>query len=139
MPLAGFIRIPQHKAIRFYMATPLLICDDSNMARKQVARSLPEGWDVNVTFATNGSEALEVIREGKGEMVFLDLTMPILDGFGVLEAVKAEGLKAVIVVISGDIQPTARERVMALGALDFIKKPVSKDKLQEVLDKFGLL
>ncbi|ABD80164.1 response regulator [Saccharophagus degradans] len=121
------------------MATPLLICDDSNMARKQVARALPDGWDVDITFATNGSEALDVIRAGKGEMVFLDLTMPVLDGFGVLEAVKNEGLKAVIIVISGDIQPAAHERVMALGALEFIKKPVSKEKLGEVLERFGLL
>jgi CheY-like chemotaxis protein len=69
------------------MAIPLLICDDSNMARKQVARSLPDGWDVDITFATNGVEGLSAIREGKGEMVFLDLTMPEMDGYGVLEHV----------------------------------------------------
>ena len=121
------------------MAIPLLICDDSNMARKQVARSLPEGWDVEVTFATNGSEGIDAIRAGKGEMVFLDLTMPIVDGFEVLEKVKAEDLKSVIIVISGDIQPEARERVRSLGALDFIKKPVNKDKLKDVLETYGLL
>jgi Response regulator containing CheY-like receiver, AAA-type ATPase, and DNA-binding domains len=109
------------------------------MARKQVARSLPEHWDVDVTFAGNGVEAMKVIREGKGEMVFLDLTMPEMDGFGVLETVKKEDLKSVIIVISGDIQPEARERVRALGALDFIKKPVSKEKLHSVLETFGLL
>lgn len=121
------------------MTIPLLICDDSNMARKQVARALPEEWEVDVTFATNGSEALEVIRSGKGEMVFLDLTMPVLDGYGVLETVKEEGLKAMIIVISGDIQPEAIQRVTSLGALDFIRKPVSKEKLRETLDKFGLI
>ena len=93
------------------MATPVLICDDSMMARKQVARSLPEGWDVDITFATNGAEGLQAIREGKGEMVFLDLTMPEVDGYQVLETIKAEGLDAMIIVISGDIQPTAHLRV----------------------------
>ena len=121
------------------MAIPLLICDDSNMARKQVARSLPEGWDVDITFATNGVEGLTAIREGKGEMVFLDLTMPELDGYGVLEQVFNEGLNAMIVVISGDIQPEARDRVMKMGAIDFIKKPVSKEKLDSVLHEYGLL
>lgn len=121
------------------MAIPLLICDDSNMARKQVARSLPEGWDVDITFATNGVEGLTAIREGKGEMVFLDLTMPELDGYGVLEQVFNEGLNAMIVVISGDIQPEARDRVMKMGAIDFIKKPVSKEKLGSVLHEYGLL
>ncbi|MFT7387001.1 MAG: two-component system chemotaxis response regulator CheY [Candidatus Endobugula sp.] len=121
------------------MAIPLLICDDSNMARKQVARSLPDNWDVEITFAANGVEGLAAIREGKGEMVFLDLTMPEMDGYGVLENVFNEGLNAMIIVISGDIQPEARDRVMKFGAIDFIKKPVSKEKLEEVLAQYGLL
>ena len=121
------------------MATPVLICDDSMMARKQVARSLPEGWDVDITFATNGAEGLQAIREGKGEMVFLDLTMPEVDGYQVLETIKAEGLDAMIIVISGDIQPTAHLRVTQLGAIDFIQKPVSPEKLAATLRKFGLI
>lgn len=121
------------------MTTPLLICDDSNMARKQVARSLPDDWDVDITYATNGVEGITAIREGKGEMVFLDLTMPEMDGYGVLEHVFKEGLNAMIIVISGDIQPEARDRVMKMGAIDFIKKPVNKDKLTAVLSEYGLL
>ncbi|MFL0801900.1 MAG: response regulator [Agarilytica sp.] len=121
------------------MSIPLLICDDSTMARKQVARSLPETWEVDITFATNGHEGLDAIRAGKGEMVFLDLTMPGMDGYGVLESVKKENLKCMIIVISGDIQPEARDRVKSLGALDFIKKPVNKEKLTEVLLTYGLV
>ncbi|MGH1440240.1 MAG: response regulator [Cellvibrionaceae bacterium] len=121
------------------MTIPLLICDDSNMARKQVARSLPESWDVDITFAKNGLEGLDAIRSGKGEMTFLDLTMPEMDGYGVLENVYNEGLNAMIIVISGDIQPEARERVKKLGAIDFIKKPVNKEKLADVLNSYGLL
>lgn len=121
------------------MTIPLLICDDSNMARKQVARSLPEGWDVDITYATNGLEGIKAIREGKGEMVFLDLTMPEMDGYQVLQAVKEEGLDSMIIVISGDIQPTAHQRVTSLGAIDFIQKPVDADKLRDVLRKFGLI
>ena len=121
------------------MAIPVLICDDSNMARKQVARSLPESWDVDITFATNGLEGLNAIREGKGEMVFLDLTMPEMDGYGVLEHVHKEELNAMVIVISGDIQPEAHDRVKSMGAIEFIKKPVNKDKLQTVLNNYGLM
>lgn len=121
------------------MTIPLLICDDSKMARKQVQRALPEEWEVDITFATNGNEALEAIRAGKGEMVFLDLTMPLCDGYGVLEVVKNEGLKSVVIVISGDIQPEAVDRVTSLGALTFIRKPINADKLRETLNTFGLL
>ncbi|MBV1919718.1 MAG: response regulator [Pseudomonadales bacterium] len=121
------------------MSIPLLICDDSAMARKQVKRAIPDGWDVDITLATNGVEGIEAIRSGKGEMVFLDLTMPELDGYGVLQKVKEEGHKSIIIVISADIQPEARERVMGLGALDFVKKPIDGKKLTEVLNKYGLL
>lgn len=121
------------------MAIPLLICDDSNMARKQVTRSLPDGWDVDITYAANGLEGIEAIRAGRAEMVFLDLTMPEMDGYEVLELVRAEKHKSIVIVISGDIQPEARDRVMALGALEFIKKPINKEKLAEVLHRYGLL
>ncbi len=121
------------------MSIPLLICDDSSMARKQVARSLPEGWDVDIEFATNGVEGLEAIRDGKGDLVFLDLTMPQMDGYEVLETIRQENHKSVVIVISGDIQPEARERVIGLGALEFIKKPVNKEKLATVLHDFGLM
>jgi two-component system chemotaxis response regulator CheY len=121
------------------MTIPLLICDDSNMARKQVQRSLPADWDVNVSLASNGAEAIEAIRAGKAEMMFLDLTMPVMDGYQVLQAIKDEGLDSMVIVISADIQPEAQERVLKLGAMDFIRKPVSPEKLLETLHKFGLL
>lgn len=121
------------------MSIPLLICDDSAMARKQVVKSLPGEWSVDITLATNGAEALDAIRQGKGEVVLLDLTMPEIDGYGVLEKVQSEGLKTTIIVISADIQPEARERVMKFGALDFIKKPVDSHKLLDTLREHGLL
>lgn len=120
------------------MSIKLLICDDSNMARKQVARSLPDHWDVDVSFATNGFEAIDAIKEGKGDVLLLDLNMPEMDGYEVLQAIVTQDLNTLTIVISGDIQPTAHERVTSLGALDFIKKPVSKDKLTEILLRYGV-
>ena len=121
------------------MATPLLICDDSSMARKQVTRSIPPEWPVDVTYATDGVEGIQAIREGRGEFVFLDLTMPQMDGYEVLKLVKEERLDSIIIVISGDMQPEARKRVMELGALEFIKKPINVEKLKHTLNKFGLI
>lgn len=120
------------------MATKLLICDDSNMARKQVARSLPDDWDVDVSFAGNGVEGIEAIKAGKGDVLLLDLNMPIMDGYQVLEAILKQDLPTLTIVISGDIQPEAHQRVTSLGALDFIQKPVNKDKLTEVLLSYGV-
>ncbi len=121
------------------MPIPLLICDDSSMARKQLSKALPPAWDVDVTYAANGLEGLEAIRAGKGEITFLDLTMPDMDGYEVLEKIREERLKALVIVISADIQPQARERVKRAGALDFIKKPVNQENLDEMLRFYGLL
>jgi chemotaxis protein CheY-P-specific phosphatase CheC/ActR/RegA family two-component response regulator len=120
------------------MSTPLLICDDSNMARKQVARSLPDGWDVDISFATNGAEGIEAIKSGKGDVLLLDLNMPVMDGYEVLQTIVEQDLPTLVIVISGDIQPSAHKRVTGLGALDFIRKPVSKDKLTEILSAYGI-
>jgi len=120
------------------MTTKLLICDDSNMARKQVARSLPDEWDVEVSFAGNGVEGIEAIKAGKGDVLLLDLNMPVMDGYQVLEAILKQDLPTLTIVISGDIQPEAHQRVTSLGALDFIQKPVNKDKLTEVLLSYGV-
>ncbi|WP_221798029.1 response regulator [Oceanobacter mangrovi] len=121
------------------MATNVLICDDSSFARKQMARAIPLGWEVEIHFASDGLEGLEAIRQGKGEVVFLDLTMPNLDGYGVLEHIRREDLPAMVVVVSGDIQPDAQARVMNLGAMAFIKKPIDSAKTEAVLTEYGIM
>ncbi|WP_076540610.1 response regulator [Shewanella sp. UCD-KL21] len=121
------------------MTIPILICDDSGLARKQMARTLPKHWDVEISYAANGAEGLEVIRQGKGEIVFLDLNMPVMDGYEVLEAIQREDLPALVIVVSGDIQTKAHERVKALGALDFIQKPVSAESISNILEEYGIL
>ncbi len=120
------------------MSTPILICDDSNLARKQMARALPKNWDVDISFASNGLEAIEAIKSGKGDVLFLDLNMPEMDGYEVLEVVRRDDLPTMIIVVSGDIQPEAHRRVMKLGALDFIEKPVKSSQLEEILDRYGI-
>jgi len=120
------------------MSTKLLICDDSNMARKQLARSLPDGWDVNISFANDGAEGVAAIKAGKGDILLLDLNMPVMDGYEVLEAILKQDLPTLTIVVSGDIQPEAHKRVTSLGALDFIQKPVNKEKLTEVLSSYGI-
>lgn len=120
------------------MTTPVLICDDSSVARKQMARSLPEDWDIEVSFAKHGEEALEQIKKGVGDIMFLDLNMPVMDGYETLENIVKQDLSTMVIVVSGDIQPEARQRVKAMGAIEFIKKPVDTDSLAVLLEQFGL-
>ncbi len=116
------------------MTIKTLICDDSSFARKQIQRSLPESWKFQITQAKNGQECINELKAGKGDLLFLDLNMPVMDGYQVLEAIQKQNLKTVVIVVSGDIQPEAQKRVMMFGALEFIKKPVAKSVLESVLE-----
>lgn len=121
------------------MTTRVLICDDSSLARKQMARALPKNWNAEVTFAFDGRNALEKLRAGAGELMFLDLNMPEMDGYQVLEAILKEDLPVLTIVVSGDIQPEARARVRKLGAIEFIKKPTDIDLVSKLLQDYGFL
>ncbi len=121
------------------MILPVLICDDSSLARKQLARLLPTAWNIELSFAEHGQQALDLIRQGKGALTLLDLNMPIMDGYETLEEIRKHDLPALVLVVSGDVQSEAKKRVLELGALDFIRKPTNVATLKEVLTKFGFL
>lgn len=121
------------------MTSSVLICDDSNMARKQVLRSLPEHWAVKVETAKNGLEALEILRCQSIDVLFLDLTMPELDGLGVLEKLQEENINCLVFVISADVQPAMQAKVLDLGATAFLHKPVQAETLKGKLELHGFL
>lgn len=120
------------------MTFRVLICDDSSFARKQMARSLPAGMAGALSFATDGREALAMLREDPPDLMLLDLNMPVMDGYQVLETLHAENSPVQVVVVSGDVQAEAQQRVMALGALGFIKKPTNPRELLPYLKQMGI-
>lgn len=120
------------------MTTKVLICDDSGFARRQMARSVPDGWDVEISFAENGQQAIELIKQGKADVMFLDLNMPVMDGYQTMQVIKDQDLPTLVIVVSGDVQPEARTRMLKLGALDFIRKPIDNDKLTTILAQYGI-
>ncbi len=101
-------------------------------------RALPEDFDAELSFANNGVEAIEILKTGKIKVLFLDLNMPILDGYGVLQHIYDEKMNIKVIVVSGDIQPEANERVMSLGAAAFIKKPVNNVDMGGIIKEYDL-
>ena len=116
----------------------ILVCDDSTVARKQVIRSLHQCIDADIQQANNGAQAIELLKKHNFDLLCLDLTMPEVDGVQVLEHIKANKIECFVLVISADIQEKMKKRVMQLGAIDFINKPVDKTQLNTVLHKFGI-
>ena len=112
-----------------------LVADDSKLARLSLIKSLKTHvHDAEIFQATNGVEAVETVKEHKPDIVFLDLTMPVMDGYEALPKILEAYPNAKIVVISADIQEKAKEKVIALGAQLHVQKPINADKMQDILD-----
>lgn len=120
------------------MAISILICDDSVLARKQLSRVIPLSWGAKIEFAQDGWDAIAKLEVDSYDLLFLDLTMPELDGYGTLEQINIRKINTQVVVVSGDIQPKAQLRVSELGAKAFIKKPVDKATLISTLTSIGI-
>jgi chemotaxis protein CheY-P-specific phosphatase CheC len=119
------------------MKKSIVVCDDSSLAQKMLIKSLPNDWNVDITLASNGQEALDAVRNGLAEYMFLDLNMPVMDGYQTLAAIQEEQLSSSVIVVSGDVQPEAYKRVMDLGAIAFIKKPINSVQVKELLKENG--
>ena len=123
---------------RVVMSTRVLICDDSKIARKQLAKILPIDWDVEVEFAEDGQEALDILSSSAFDILFLDLNMPVKDGYETLEVLRSFNPSPAVIVVSGDVQPKAIQRVKDMGAIAFHKKPASAEELRNLLISLGL-
>ncbi|BAK73227.1 MAG: response regulator [Arcobacter sp.] len=119
----------------------ILVTDDSKMARKMVIKTLNDSTkkDLEIFEAQNGQEALDLYKQHSPKIVFLDLTMPVMDGFVALEKIKEFDKNAKVVIISADIQKLSMDKALALGAFNFIKKPVDTAKMQQILKKLDEL
>jgi two-component system chemotaxis response regulator CheY len=121
------------------MSTSVLVVDDSATARGMLIAALPKSWDVTIAQASNGLDALAAYRAGKVDVMFLDLTMPKMDGFQVLETLRKEDLNCLVIVVSADVQPGSQERAKQLGAIGFIAKPINAEKVGNMLRDYGIL
>ncbi len=118
----------------------VLIVDDSSTARKILKKMLPAELRTDVIEAADGRQALESCRQNAIGLMFLDLTMPEIDGYAVLASLGAAALASLpVVVISGDVQDRARDKVMGLGARAYLKKPMSAEELLATLQRVGVL
>ena len=80
----------------------ILIAEDEQRTRQglvRVLQSLRDEYEI-VAQASNGKAALEMILEQKPDVVFIDIKMPFMDGLSVIEAARAQGIKAEFVIVS---------------------------------------
>lgn len=108
-----------------------IIVDDEPLARRGIAAQLKEEADIEIIAECgNGLDAVRLIEEQKPDLVFLDIQMPELDGFGVLKAIGRERLPAVVFVTAYDKYAL---RAFDVHALDYLLKPFDPERLTTAL------
>ncbi|MBA1433281.1 MAG: response regulator [Epsilonproteobacteria bacterium] len=112
-----------------------LVADDSKLARRVLKKSLCEfANEDEIAEACNGLEALKVLLQERLEIIFLDLTMPVMDGYEAIPKMLDINPDAKIIVVSADIQEKAKEKVLSLGAVMHVEKPINPIKMKEILN-----
>lgn len=112
----------------------VLVVEDSISSRRYLCKKLQDaGFD---TFeAVNGRDAYEKLKKEDFDFLILDLLMPEMTGTELLEKMKEEKIKTPVMVVSADIQQQVKDECFALGAVDFINKPINIDELINKLNE----
>jgi two-component system LytT family response regulator len=112
----------------------VLIVDDEPVARRGLRNQLKKSADVEVIGeAGNGRDAVETIIQTRPDLVFLDVQMPLLDGFRVVETLAEDNLPPAIVFVTAFDEHAIH--AFEINALDYLLKPVDPKRLQKTLQR----
>ncbi|PIV88289.1 MAG: transcriptional regulator [Hydrogenophilales bacterium CG17_big_fil_post_rev_8_21_14_2_50_63_12] len=115
------------------MAASLLIVDDDKLTRETLASALGDAYRVQT--ASGGRAALDILAADRIDVVLSDMTMPGMDGLGLLEAINLLEDRPAVIFITGQATVESAVRAMKLGAHDYVTKPVNLDRLELLLEK----
>lgn len=116
----------------------ILVVDDSNITRNLIEKVYKDQY--KVLMASNGREAIDIVEampEGTIVALLLDLNMPDLDGFAVLEYFKEKNLfkKVPVSIITGDSSKTTITKVFTYDIIDVLIKPFSAFDIEKIVSK----
>jgi len=114
----------------------VLVTDDCRLNRHVMKAMLDDMGGVESDFASSGPMALEKLRSGTYDLMVLDIQMPGMSGFDVIELYKARNSEEKvipIIVVTGDATADVYEKCDRLGVSRFLLKPVDQDKLRYAL------
>jgi signal transduction histidine kinase/CheY-like chemotaxis protein len=118
----------------------ILLVED-NAVNQLLAQIMLEKRGHTVTVATNGKEALAALHEKSFQLVFMDVQMPVMDGFAATAAIremeKVSGNHVPIVAMTAHAMVGDKERCQAAGMDDYLSKPIGPDELNEVLTRYS--
>jgi CheY-like chemotaxis protein len=115
----------------------VLLVEDNEMNRDMLSRRLTRnGYDVVI--AVNGQEGVDMAASEKPDLILMDMSLPVLDGWEATRKLKADPATAAIPVIAltAHAMETDREKALAAGCDDFDTKPIELPRLLEKMKAF---
>lgn len=120
------------------MALNVLVVDDSATVRSVIAKTLrlAEVPINELHEASNGEEALVVLKDQWIDLVFSDLNMPVMDGMALVDRMSSDDiLKAIpVIIVSTERSTTRIEELKLKGISGFIRKPFTPEQMREMID-----
>jgi Response regulator containing CheY-like receiver, AAA-type ATPase, and DNA-binding domains len=114
-------------------AKKILIIDDSSIVRNYLQKIFSDQYQIEM--ATDGQDAINHLNSLEDPdslcLILLDLMMPNLDGFGVLEYLQGRNIKVPVIIISGDNTKDTINRAFQYNVIDIIEKPFDSKTIQE--------
>lgn len=114
----------------------ILICDDSILVRKQIKDSIATIGKPVIFEASDGQTAIDIYKENKPDLVFLDIVMPKKDGNIAINEIMSFDKDAVIIIVSSVGTLSQLKCALESGATDFIQKPFHKEQIIEAIEKY---
>lgn len=118
------------------MKPKILTVDDSRIVRMMVNRAL-QGCDLDIVEATNGEEGLAAASKEKPNLVLLDVTMPVMDGFEMLKRLRQvpELASCPVIMLTAESSQESVAKADVLGVSGYIAKPFTEDVLRDRISK----
>jgi twitching motility two-component system response regulator PilH len=111
----------------------ILIVDDSSFQRRMI-RGLLTRLGHEVIEADSGAAGIALLAAERPDLMMLDLLMPEMTGYEVLERLRQTRDPAPLLILTADVQDTARQRCMSLGAARVLNKPPRLAELQQAIE-----
>jgi two-component system, chemotaxis family, chemotaxis protein CheY len=111
------------------MIKKILIVDDSPISIKIMKSCIPKDKGYELFDAADGQIGVDKYNEIKPDLTFMDLTMPVMNGFQALTEIMKLDQRAMVIIVTADVQIKAVAKAHDLGALSVVRKPPTKESI----------
>ncbi|ELA7156983.1 response regulator [Vibrio parahaemolyticus] len=134
-----FPRTEANEATNKNPDTPWVLIVEDTEVNQRVVRIMLEQLGLKVSVASHGEEALQLCREHAFDLIFMDCQMPVMDGFIATEQIRDMnewGAHVPIIALTANVVKEDQQRCFEAGMNEFVAKPVTKARLQQIFEQY---